>query len=119
MSAAARPSRAARTNPRPCLACFYNLRLGVSEDVQVEARNRHETGIRRDDDQSPQALTHQRKTLFLVVRAFIDARFRDQTLSDPKALRRQPRRQAKRPEQPDGTDRPRLGRAPVPLYRQG
>ena len=52
-------------------------RLGVPEDVQVETRSRHETAIVRDYDRSPQALTHERKTLFLVDRAFIDARFWD------------------------------------------
>lgn len=59
------------------LLSFYNLRLGVPEDVQVETRNRHEMAILRDYDRSPQAPTRERHTLFLVDRAFIDARFWD------------------------------------------
>ncbi|EGV18519.1 hypothetical protein [Thiocapsa marina] len=56
---------------------FYHLRLGVTEDVQVETRSRHETATLRDYDRSPGALTRERYTLFLVDRAFIDARFWD------------------------------------------
>jgi hypothetical protein len=72
------PKQGGEDNPKGhALLSFYNLRLGVPEDVQVETRNRHETAILRDYDQSPQALTRARGTLFLVDRAFIDARFWD------------------------------------------
>jgi Transposase DDE domain len=72
------PKEGGDDNPKGhALLSFYNLRLGVPEDAQVETRNRHETAILRDYDRSPQALTHERKTLFLVDRAFIDARFWD------------------------------------------
>jgi hypothetical protein len=72
------PKEGGRDNPKGhALLSFYNLRLGVPEDVQVETRSRHETAILRDYDRSPQALTRARDTLFLVDRAFIDARFWD------------------------------------------
>jgi hypothetical protein len=72
------PNEGGQDNPKGhALLSFYNLRLGVPEDVQVETRSRHETAILRDYDQSPQALTRERHTLFLVDRAFIDARFWD------------------------------------------
>lgn len=59
------------------LLSFYNLRLGVAEDVHVETRSRHETLLLRDYDHGAQALTRERNTLWLVDRAFIDARFWD------------------------------------------
>jgi len=72
------PKEGVEDNPKGhALLSFYNLRLGVPEDVQVETRNRHETAILRDYDRSPHALTRERHTLFLVDRAFIDARFWD------------------------------------------
>jgi hypothetical protein len=72
------PKEGGEDNPKGhALLSFYNLRLGVPEDVQVETRSRHETAILRDYDRSPQALTRARDTLFLVDRAFIDARFWD------------------------------------------
>lgn len=72
------PKEGGEDNPKGhALLSFYNLRLGVPEDVQVETRSRHETAILRDYDRSPQALTQERHTLFLVDRAFIDARFWD------------------------------------------
>jgi hypothetical protein len=72
------PNEGGQDNPKGhALLSFHNLRLGVPEDVQVETRSRHETAILRDYDQSPQALTRERHTLFLVDRAFIDARFWD------------------------------------------
>lgn len=72
------PKQGGEDNPKGhALLSFYNLRLGVPEDVQVETRSRHETAILRDYDRSPQALTRERQTLFLVDRAFIDARFWD------------------------------------------
>ena len=65
-------------NPKGhALLSFYNLRLGIPEDVQVETRNRHETAVLRDYDQSPHALTRARETLFVVDRGFIDAHFWD------------------------------------------
>ena len=72
------PKEGGVDNPKGhALLSFYNLRLGVPEDAQVETRNRHETAILRDYDRSPHALTRERHTLFLVDRAFIDARFWD------------------------------------------
>jgi hypothetical protein len=72
------PKDGGEDNPKGhALLSFYNLRLGVPEDVQVETRSRHETAILRDYDRSPRALTCERQTLFLVDRAFIDARFWD------------------------------------------
>jgi hypothetical protein len=72
------PKDGGEDNPKGhALLSVYNLRLGVPEDVQVETRNRHETAILRDYDRSPRALTRERHTLFLVDRAFIDARFWD------------------------------------------
>jgi hypothetical protein len=65
-------------NPKGhALLSFYNLRLGVPEDVRVDTRSRHETRILRDYDQEPQALTRERRGLWLVDRAFIDAPFWD------------------------------------------
>jgi len=72
------PKEGGEDNPKGhALLSFYNLRLGFPEDARVETRSRHETGILRDYDRSPQALTQERQTLFLVDRAFIDARFWD------------------------------------------
>ena len=72
------PKDGGEDNPKGhALLSFYNLRLGVPEAVQVETCSRHETAILRDYDRSPQALTRARQTLFLVDRAFIDARFWD------------------------------------------
>jgi hypothetical protein len=62
---------------RPCPIELLQPALGVPEEARVETRNRHETAILRDYDRSPRALTRERQTLFLVDRAFIDARFRD------------------------------------------
>ena len=55
------------------LLTFYNLRLGVPEDVRVDTRSRHETRILRDDDQDPHALTRERRGGWRVDRAGIDA----------------------------------------------
>jgi len=72
------PKDGGEDNPKGhALLSFYNLRLGVPEAVQVQTRSRHETAILRDYDRSPQALTRARQALFLVDRAFIDARFWD------------------------------------------
>ncbi|MBK8637277.1 MAG: transposase [Chromatiaceae bacterium] len=59
------------------LLSLYNLRLGVPEAVRVDTRSRHETRILRDDDQAPHALTRERRGLWRVDRAFIDAPFWD------------------------------------------
>ncbi|MGB7550817.1 MAG: transposase [Chromatiaceae bacterium] len=45
----------------------------MPEDVRVDTRSRHETRILRDYDQEPQALTRERRGVWLVDRAFIDA----------------------------------------------
>jgi hypothetical protein len=72
------PKDGGEDNPKGhALLTIYNLRAGLPEAVQVETRNRHETAILRDYDRSPGALTCVRNTLFLLDRAFIDARFWD------------------------------------------
>jgi hypothetical protein len=72
------PKEGGEDNPKGhALLSFYNVRLGIPEAVQVETRSRHETAILRDYDRSPRALTWARQTLFLLDRAFIDARFWD------------------------------------------
>ncbi len=68
------PRQGGADNPKGhALLSFYNLRLGVPEDVRVDTRSRHETRILRDYDQDAQALTRERRGLWLVDRAFIDA----------------------------------------------
>ena len=72
------PRQGGEDNPKGhALLSFYNLRLGVPEDVRVDTRSRHETRILRDYDQDAQALTRERRGLWLVDRAFIDAPFWD------------------------------------------
>ena len=72
------PRQGGEDNPKGhALLSFYHLRLGVPEDVRVDTRRRHETRILRDYDQEPQALTRERRGLWLVDRAFIDAPFWD------------------------------------------
>jgi hypothetical protein len=45
----------------------------VPEDVRIDTRSRHETRILCDYDQEPQALTRERRGVWRVDRAFIDA----------------------------------------------
>jgi hypothetical protein len=72
------PKEGGKDNPKGhALLSFFNLRLGVAEDVHVDTRSRHETLLLRDYDRGAQALTRERNTLWLVDRAFIDARFWD------------------------------------------
>jgi hypothetical protein len=72
------PKEGGGDNPKGhALLSFKNLRPGVPEDAQVETRNRHETAILRESNESPHAFTRERHTLFLVDHAFIDARFWD------------------------------------------
>ena len=72
------PKQGGEDNPKGhALLSFYNLRLGLTEDVYVATRSRHETLLLRDYDRSDQALTHERRVLWLVDRAFIDAPFWD------------------------------------------
>ncbi|MBP6807849.1 MAG: hypothetical protein KA125_06095 [Chromatiaceae bacterium] len=68
------PQQGGEDNPKGhALLSFYNLRLGVPEAVRVDTRSRHETRILRDDDQDPQAVTRERRGLWRLDRAFIDA----------------------------------------------
>ncbi len=68
------PRQGGEDNPKGhALLTFYNLRLGVPEDVRIDTRSRHETRILRDYDQKPQALSRERCGLWRVDRAFIDA----------------------------------------------
>ena len=70
------PKEGGTDNPKGhALLTFYDLRLGVPVDVQVETRNRHETAILKDYDRLPTALTRTRGALFVLDRAFIDAPF--------------------------------------------
>lgn len=72
------PRHGGEDNPKGhALLSLYNLRLGVAEASWVETRSRHESRILRDYDQHPQALTRERRGLWLVDRAFIDAPFWD------------------------------------------
>jgi hypothetical protein len=72
------PKEGGEDNPKGhALLSFFNLRLGIAEDVFVETRSRHETTLRRDYDQGAHALTRERQTLWLLDRAFIDAPFWD------------------------------------------
>ena len=73
------PSQGGEDNPKGhALLSFYDVRLGCPADVYVDTRNRHETALLRDYDATEQAMTQQKKALWLVDRAFIDARFWDQ-----------------------------------------
>lgn len=70
------PRNGGQDNPKGhALLSFYDVRLGCPCDVQMDTRNRHETTLLRDYDSNPDALTHQNNALWLVDRAFIDAKF--------------------------------------------
>ncbi|HYN62926.1 MAG TPA: transposase [Rubrivivax sp.] len=72
------PNEGGEDNPKGhALLSFFDLRLGIAEDVYVETRSRHETTLLRDYDQGAHALTRERHTLWLLDRAFIDAAFWD------------------------------------------
>jgi len=72
------PKEGGNDNPKGhALLSFYNVRFGIPEDVSVDTRNRHETMLLRDYDQTPPALTQDKKVVWLVDRAFIDARYWD------------------------------------------
>ena len=73
------PKQGGQDNPKGhALLTFYNLRLGIPEDVSVDTRNRQEITLLHDYDRNdPQALTHQRNVLWLVDRGLVDARVWD------------------------------------------
>jgi hypothetical protein len=72
------PQEGGQDNPKGhALLSFFNLRLGLPVDVQVDTRSRHETRLLRDYDAREHALTRWRKALWLLDRAFIDASFWD------------------------------------------
>ena len=72
------PREGGEDNPKGhALLSFYDLRLGVPVDVQVDTRSRHETRLLRDYDAREHALTRRRGALWLLDRAFIDAPFWD------------------------------------------
>jgi hypothetical protein len=72
------PRQGGKDNPKGhALLSFYDVRLGCPADVYVDTRNRHETALLRDYDATEQAMTQHKKALWLVDRAFIDARFWD------------------------------------------
>ncbi len=73
------PRQGGEDNPKGHgLLSFYDVRLGCPADVFAETRSRHETALLRDYDDNAQAMTRHRRALWLVDRAFIDARFWDQ-----------------------------------------
>ena len=73
------PRQGGEDNPKGhALLSFYDVRLGCPADVYVDTRNRHETALLRDYDATDQAMTRHHNALWLVDRAFIDARFWDQ-----------------------------------------
>jgi hypothetical protein len=48
-------------NPKGhALLSFYDVRLGIPTDVYVDTRNRHETALLRDYDQSKHAVTRHK-----------------------------------------------------------
>ena len=70
------PRDGGQDNPKGhALLTFYDVRLGCPCDVQMDTRSRHETALLSDYDSNQDALTHQKNALWLVDRAFIDARF--------------------------------------------
>jgi hypothetical protein len=72
------PKQGGEDNPKGhALLSFFNLRLGIAEEVYVETRSRHETAVLRDYDQDAHALTREHHVLWLLDRAFIDAPFWD------------------------------------------
>lgn len=72
------PKEGGNDNPKGhALLSFYNVRLGIPEDVSVDTRNRHETMLLRDYDQTPHAVTRDKNVVWLADRAFIDARYWD------------------------------------------
>ena len=73
------PRQGGQDNPKGhALLSFYDLRLGCPADVYTDTRSRHETKLLRDYDENAQAMTRHKTGLWLVDRAFIDARFWDQ-----------------------------------------
>jgi hypothetical protein len=72
------PQQGGQDHPKghALLSC-NNLRLGLPDDGRVDTHSRHETRILRDVDLAPHALTRERRGLWVVDRAFIDAAFWD------------------------------------------
>jgi hypothetical protein len=72
------PRQGGDDNPKGhALLSFYDVRLGIPTDVYVDTRNRHETALLRDYDQSNHAVTRHKGALWLVDRGFIDAPYWD------------------------------------------
>ena len=72
------PREGGEDNPKGhALLSFYDVRLGIPADVYADTRNRHETALLRDYDANEKAMTRHKDALWLVDRAFIDARFWD------------------------------------------
>lgn len=72
------PSECGKDNSKGhALLTFFDLRLGLAENVHVDTRSRAETKLLRDYDQGEYALTREKGVLWLVDRAFIDADFWD------------------------------------------
>jgi len=73
------PREGGTDNPKGhALLTVYDLRLGCPTDVWVETRSAHELPCLRDDDrQAAGARTRAKNGLWVVDRAFIDARFWD------------------------------------------
>lgn len=81
------PSEGGKDNPKGhALLSFFNLRLGLAEDVHVDTRSRAETKLLRDYDQGEHALAREKNGLWLVDRAFIDAGFWDAKIPEEAQL---------------------------------
>ena len=72
------PRQGGEDNPKGhALLAFQDLRIGVIDDVLTDTRSRHEMQLLRDDDQRSDALTHERRTVWVADRAFVNAPFWD------------------------------------------
>lgn len=70
------PKFGGKDNPKGhLLLSFYNVRLGVPCDVHVSTHSEHEIPALKDYDQGCNPLTQEKDSLWLVDRAFIDAKF--------------------------------------------
>lgn len=72
------PRQGGEDNPKGhALLAFQNLRIGIIDDVLTDTRSRHEMRLLRDYDQRSDALTQERRTVWVADRAFVNAPFWD------------------------------------------
>lgn len=72
------PQQGGEDNPKGhALLAFQNLRIGVIDEVLSETRSHHEMRVLRAYDQRSNALTQERRTLWVVDRGFVNAPFWD------------------------------------------